>query len=894
MFKSIEEELAKSKVMIDAENNLNLHDMNIFLEDIIANIMNILYEVSLANTNLEISNYPSIDLKDENNKIAIQVTTNVKREKIQKTLDTFFEKKYDKQFDKLLFIVFDNHNYTAKPFELKNNFKFESEDDILTYNKLISKIRYATDDKLEKIYNYVTTCLKQNLYNIEWCIKNSERALNNLGKRYNKKLNVYSVEERKVKMFFHNDNCKEEIIELLEKLMIHIENNDLKLNIDIKELYNNFNKANINKYIEIFDESREKIIKKYEKSPSDYDKIYSFDKTYNETINDIKKLVDEFFSKIIIYKGVAGIGKSHTLANFVNEYYIKQKVPALLVLGQDFSNSSNIEYQLLNITGGTNDFNEMLNRINQLGIIKNINIPIIIDGINESNDKTIWKKGLNDFIKQVLKFSNIKLLLSIRDTYYESCIPEEIRDDDSILKTSHSGFSTNRLDAIKQFFDSYDIKMPLFQIINNEFSNPLFLINYCEIISKFHIDINEYDYRNFNDIFEMYLDRVNSLFLEKFEIDTTRNIIKDILSEYVKKWLITNKYFSYEEFLEILKPISELYSLNKVKMLNFIIENGLFYKEIHLHNEVIIFTYERYEKISIANYLLINITNVEELKFELNDGILHPYIDVSEKFDNGILEELINIIQYKYNVDFIQLINFEHIKFDYYIKKNYIKSLVWFTGKYEATIILNNIKKLYKENDYENDIIDTFIKMSYLENNPLNVNVLDNYLKKLDMPQLDFYWTIIIDNYYTNYSKASIDSIINYCLEYGNLYLNVNNGILISRLLSWLLSSTNRYLRDRATKALVKIFLNHNDIALETLTHFNNVNDLYILERIIAAIYGSVVRSKNNEEIDKLSEKLYNVIYRGKETIDNILIKVYSLKYFSFVKKIILYCFMIK
>ena len=68
-------------------------------------------------------------------------------------------------------------------------------------------------------------------------------------------------------------------------------------------------------------------------------------------------MISEYFSKVIIYKGVAGIGKSHTLANFINEYYIKQNKPALLILGQDFYSSKNIENQLIDITQGTADFN---------------------------------------------------------------------------------------------------------------------------------------------------------------------------------------------------------------------------------------------------------------------------------------------------------------------------------------------------------------------------------------------------------------------------------------------------------------------------------------------------------------------------------------------------------
>lgn len=95
MYKTISDELAKIKNLIDVDNNINLNDRNIFLEDIIANILNIIYDLSLLNTNLNISNYPSIDLKDEKSKVAVQVTTNVNHSKIQNTLNSFLGNNYN-------------------------------------------------------------------------------------------------------------------------------------------------------------------------------------------------------------------------------------------------------------------------------------------------------------------------------------------------------------------------------------------------------------------------------------------------------------------------------------------------------------------------------------------------------------------------------------------------------------------------------------------------------------------------------------------------------------------------------------------------------------------------------------------------------------------------------
>ena len=181
MFNIISDELAKIKVLIGSENSLNLNNKNIFLEDIMANIFNMLYDLSLINTNLNISNYASIDLHDTYKKTAIQVTTNVSRKKIQDTLDTFFEKNYEKEYEYLYVIVFDNTSYRGE-FTLKNKFEFTISKNIITYNKLLTLIKHSSVEVLEKIYHYVLYTLKENIYNVDWTIKNTSRSLNNLGK----------------------------------------------------------------------------------------------------------------------------------------------------------------------------------------------------------------------------------------------------------------------------------------------------------------------------------------------------------------------------------------------------------------------------------------------------------------------------------------------------------------------------------------------------------------------------------------------------------------------------------------------------------------------------------------------------------------------------------------
>ncbi|UKI27170.1 MAG: hypothetical protein L6V91_00315 [Bacilli bacterium] len=100
------------------------------------------------------------------------------------------------------------------------------------------------------------------------------------------------------------------------------------------------------------------------------------------------------------------------------------------------------------------------------------------------------------------------MILSIRDDYYDICIPDDI--DKSIVKIAcHRGFEENVYDAMNEIFNYYNVPIPLFPIINDEYSNPLFLISTCKWIQDYNIDILLQDYQSFERIFEKFIKKIN-------------------------------------------------------------------------------------------------------------------------------------------------------------------------------------------------------------------------------------------------------------------------------------------------------------------------------------------------------------------------------------------------
>ena len=96
---------------------------------------------------------------------------------------------------------------------------------------------------------------------------------------------------------------------------------------------------------------------------------------------------------------------------------------------------------------------------------------------------------------------------------------------------------------------------------------------------------------------------------------------------------------------------------------------------------------------------------------------------------------------------------------------------------------------------------DVFIENATKENSELNAMGLTKLLNKYELNYRDYLWTIEIND------LGEKDRIVSlaYFIEEGNKFegLSENRAFLLLILFSWMLSSSNRTLRDRISKTMV-------------------------------------------------------------------------------------------
>ena len=101
----------------------------------------------------------------------------------------------------------------------------------------------------------------------------------------------------------------------------------------------------------------------------------------------------------------------------------------------------------------------------------------------------------------------------------------------------------------------------------------------------------------------------------------------------------------------------------------------------------------------------------------------------------------------------------------------------------------------------------------------------------------------------------------------------INVGGII---LAWLLTSSNRFIRDIATKALVMLYENNVAKLNLLLNEFWSCNDVYVIERILCACYGVVLRSNNLDGLKDLAENIFNKVFNQNEVFPHLLARDYA------------------
>ncbi len=615
--------------------------------------------------------------------------------------------------------------------------------------------------------------------------------------------------------------------------------------------------------------------------------------------------------------GKAGMGKTHISFNIYEDYIIHQSKPALFIQAKDLFGEQSLESQLKNVLGISDSlsFDDFLSALEVTARVERIKIPIIIDGLNESMHwGLLWKNGLENLILKIKKYLHIAIITTYRTSYEDQLFPDgycdyKTNDNWWKLKITLRGFEGVTKEAIKKYFDFYKLKLTSHSDAMEYFEHPLHLKLFCVTKNPRRQNEVKVSFQNEN-LFEVF---------DEYILNSNKNIttaLKSLDPKYDENFT-TNKLLELSRHLwesnsRGISRSNELLSNEELRI--FESENLLIYRDWNreANNEEIQFIYDLLGGYFIAQYLIKTYAEFYPyIKYNSNNKFVN-FIKTGFEFfipergtellENGLtsinkkigkkkpLLKFVKSKEFKKQLldnrtkhplydDILRTVSILLIKKDNIflfdilgnerVKQYSMESLFEINPSYVESN--EEIVKQFLESEFKNyttKLLNLSINTELDIGHPLNFNFWSDLLKHLSMTERDKLWSEYIRYnhswYGHSYFSNFVENFEKSCIQQKDISDKVHIG---SKKIMWILTTNIRKLRDKATRALYFYARRSPKEFLDILKYSLDINDIYVLERMLAVTYG-LAMARQNDFKDKSYKEIYLPLY-GKLLFEN-------------------------
>ncbi len=582
----------------------------------------------------------------------------------------------------------------------------------------------------------------------------------------------------------------------------------------------------------------------------------------------------------LLITGDAGQGKTHLLCD-VAEKRAEIGLPTILLHGNHF-NSGDPWAQILTTLHVRGERDEFLGALDALGEAKGHRVLLMIDALNESQDKSMWKNHLSGMLTALERFPWVGIVVSFRSTYRTTILPEGL-DETVLVEIIHTGFSEVPQEAINKYFEYFGLNAPRIPTLLPDFTNPLFLYTFCQAIRNSGAREIPSGVNGIHQLLKYYIASVDKILAPALGYDERNQLVwkaslglaKKLAEEDVS-WIDVD---TAKSILDSLHP-----GTNYQESLYFhMVDQGVIIEDAYQWDKTTIkhivrFTYERFSDHLVAEYLLD--TYLDEANpqaaFLPNGKIGNRFPDEARSsWKRGLIEALSIQLPERVEQEFFQVA--PHARSFGAVRSAFVASLIW---RNPANLDFENARSyvnsvVINHRDTHDEFVNALLTISSNPDHPFNATLLHQHLSKFGIAERDAWWTIFLqENYYEGYP---ISRIVDWALLPMDKSEVSNETIrLLAVTLCWFLTSTNRALRDRTTKALVNLLTPRIAVLREVLKDFREVNDPYVAERVYAVAYGCSLRSNDNENIKVLAQDVYNTVFKNGSPPPHILLRDYA------------------
>ena len=552
----------------------------------------------------------------------------------------------------------------------------------------------------------------------------------------------------------------------------------------------------------------------------------------------------------LLLLGPAGTGKTHLLCEMTKQR-IELETPSLIFLAQAFQLPfTDVLQTLANSVGWTGPPEEFFGALGAIARSQHTRCLISIDAINEGHRES-WSKALPNLAGLPQRYPGLALVISCRTPFEKMIVPDP--SELGLTVAYHFGFPAEvQSGAVEKYFKGYCIPLPEVPLLEEEFSNPLFLKLFCEALERATVQDKHKQIRDIASgqrgmtyILEYFVDEKDRIISERLGTPpglSWRFLKGEFSTALAEQHAQTMRLTDATRLADALQP-AEMPSGTFLQALinEDILSEDITFDEHSQPTEVVRLTYQKFADHLLARHLLarqFDSASEETIKASLRDpsrlGFYFSDQEVALSQASIVQALLIEFpSRVKNRGELLDYLDWDSIPGR--ICENFIEGLYWRDPESVNESTAKWVTKFLRHDQLREPTLNVLVALSVKPQHPFRASRLDGFLRCGRIVERDLFWTEYLRRSFDRGTPMRLliwaeDQLSkNSPADFVSAYISV---------LKWFLTSTQRAFRDRVTHALFRIGLTTPKTLFDATLESLDINDPYVPQRMLAASYG--------------------------------------------------------
>lgn len=577
--------------------------------------------------------------------------------------------------------------------------------------------------------------------------------------------------------------------------------------------------------------------------------------------------------RLLIY-GAPGVGKSHLLAEAV-EAHVGSGAPALLLLGASFVEGDPWRQVMEQLDLGHRSARELLGALDAAAEAAGTRAVLYVDAINERHGLDVWPTRLAAFLAEADPFPRVAIGVSCRTTYldaFEGALPEP-----PVARLPHRGFGGTAGEAARRYLELRGIVRHGMPSFTEEFDNPLFLRTCCDLLDRMGRRDFPRGLQGVTAVFDFYVDAVTSAIEDRMHLDKRLKYPREVLDRLTEAMPDTGA-MPYVEAHGIAEEVLRSGGVSDRSLLAALEHEGILSVEPAAGGggEVVRFTFERLGDYRVAAGLIRRNLDPSDVMGSFAPGTRMG--DLVRSGDRrrtaGVVEALAVLLPERTDFEILDVAGWPdgggHIA-----ERSFVESLTWreqgrFTQR--AFRLLEQVAERRGDNAL---VLRTLLSLATEPSNAYNARYLDGMLRGCSMPDRDVLWSVPIA-VLAEEDGNPLDTLVSWSAQDGFGPIEDERAELAATALAWMLSTSHRRLRDRATKALATLLAPRAALGAKLVRSFAALDDRYVVERVLVAVYGAALQGLDPAGVGDLAAAVCGSVFAGGYPVPHLLARDYA------------------